>query len=71
VEPLTLILYYATYTFEELVHGVVLGRPEWIYYYLYYVTCNAFWLFIPIWLIYESTQKTSQAFIITEWREKC
>ena len=65
-----LILYYATYAFEELVHGVVLGRPEWIYYYFYYVMCNAFWLFIPTWLIYESTRETSRAFRIAESRGK-
>ena len=57
-----LILYYATCAFEELVHGVVLSRPERVYYYVYYVACNAFWVFIPGWLIYQSVRETSTAF---------
>lgn len=56
-----LILYYATCAFEEFVHGVVLSRPERVYYYAYYVVCNAFWLFIPGWLIYQSVRETSAA----------
>ncbi|KAH7117193.1 3-beta-hydroxysteroid-Delta(8),Delta(7)-isomerase, partial [Dactylonectria estremocensis] len=57
-----LILYYGTCAFEELVHGVILSRPEQFYYCVYYVLCNAFWLFIPGYLIYQSVQETSKAF---------
>ena len=61
-----LVLYYGTAMFEDLVHGVQLSRPERIYFYAYYVACNAFWIFIPIWLIYESVCKTSAAFTKTK-----
>ncbi|KAH6871676.1 3-beta-hydroxysteroid-Delta(8),Delta(7)-isomerase, partial [Thelonectria olida] len=57
-----LILYYGTCAFEELVHGVVLSRPERFYYCVYYAVCNSFWLFTPGWLIYQSVRETSMAF---------
>jgi cholestenol delta-isomerase len=57
-----LILYYGTCAFEEYIHGIVLSRPERVYYWAYYVLCNAFWLFIPGWLIFQSTRETSAAF---------
>jgi len=57
-----LILYFATCSFEELVHGVVVSRPEWAYYSMYYIACNAFWFFIPGYLIYRSCREISRAF---------
>ncbi|ATY63362.1 3-beta-hydroxysteroid-Delta(8),Delta(7)-isomerase [Cordyceps militaris] len=57
-----LVLYFATCTFEELVHGVVLSHPAPIYFWAYYITCNAFWLFIPGWLIYQSLSEVQAAF---------
>ena len=57
-----LILYYATCAFEEHIHGIVFSRPERIYYWAYYVLCNAFWLFIPGWLIFQSVRESSAAF---------
>lgn len=65
-----LILYYGTCAFEELVHGVILSRPERFYYCVYYVFCNAFWLFIPGYLIYQSVQETSKAFAKTKMAGK-
>ena len=56
-----LLLYYMTCAFEELVHGIVLSRPEYVYYYGYYLTCNAFWFFIPSWLIYQNVWEISNA----------
>ena len=58
-----LILYYGTCAFEELFHGIVLSRPERVYYWAYYVVCNAFWLFIPGWLIFQSAKETSAIFV--------
>ncbi len=62
-----LILYYGDeHMSEDLVHGVQVSRPERIYFYAYYVASNAFWLFIPAWLIYESVWETSVAFTKTK-----
>lgn len=57
-----LILYYATCAFEEFVHQVVLSHPSTIYYYVYFIICNAFWLFIPGYLIFDSVRETGNAF---------
>lgn len=61
-----LALYYSTCAFEELVHGIVLSHPARIYYWAYYVTCNAFWLFIPGWLIFQSLREIQMAFTLKE-----
>ncbi|TQS34476.1 hypothetical protein Golomagni_05138 [Golovinomyces magnicellulatus] len=59
-----LALYYATCAFEELAHGVILSHPARIYYWAYYVTCNAFWLFIPGWLVFQSLREIQLAFAL-------
>ncbi|KAK5722905.1 hypothetical protein LTR17_014208 [Elasticomyces elasticus] len=55
------ILYYATSAFDEAVNGVTYSRPEFLYYWFYFVIMNAFWTVIPAWLIYQSTVQTAKA----------
>lgn len=56
------VLYYATCTFAALVQGVHICRPEGLYFWAYYMLCNAFWIVIPFSLIVSSAKATSAAF---------
>lgn len=40
-------LYYMTNTFDIFYRGVSYSRPEFIYFWFYYVFINSFWIFIP------------------------
>lgn len=60
------ILYYATCAFDEIVAGQAYSRPERVYYWGLYVFLNAFWVFIPAYLIYQSTRETAKAFAIVQ-----
>ncbi|KAI0198773.1 EBDP4, emopamil-binding protein [Astrocystis sublimbata] len=55
------VLYYATFTFNSLVHGVEHSRPEAYYFYGYYVLMNGFWIVIPGFLIADSVRACGQA----------
>lgn len=41
-------LYYSTCYAEEAYKGIVYSRPEWLYFWIYYVGFNAPWVFVPI-----------------------
>lgn len=41
-------LYYSTCYAEEAYKGVVYSRPEFLYFWVYYVGFNAPWVFIPL-----------------------
>lgn len=55
------VLYYATSAFDHTVNGWTYNRPEPFYYWFYFVFMNAFWFFIPAYLIYQSTVQTARA----------
>ncbi|PLB44501.1 3-beta-hydroxysteroid-Delta(8),Delta(7)-isomerase [Aspergillus steynii IBT 23096] len=56
------ILYYGTCAFDFLVHGVEYSRPEEYYFYGYFVFLNAFWIVIPIVLIFNSIRACAGSF---------
>lgn len=56
------ILYFATCSFNDIIFSIDYCRPERIYFWAYYVLCNAFWIVIPGWLIYKSSVATTRAF---------
>ena len=41
------VLYYATNTFDIVFSGVTYSRPEFVYFWFYYVIINSFWITIP------------------------
>ena len=41
------VLYYATSMFDHYYRGLTYCRPEAYYFWVYYVTLNLFWIFIP------------------------
>jgi cholestenol Delta-isomerase len=41
------VLYYATNTFDIYYRGLSYSRPEFIYFWFYYVIINSFWIVIP------------------------
>ncbi len=43
-----LLLYYGTLSFEILYHGLSYCRPEFLYFWVYFVGTNAAWLVVPI-----------------------
>ncbi|PNS18245.1 hypothetical protein CAC42_7614 [Sphaceloma murrayae] len=61
-----LILYYATSLFDHYLLGIAYSRPEAYYYWGYYVFLNAFWMFIPGYLLYQSVRETGEAFKIAK-----
>ncbi|KJZ77029.1 hypothetical protein HIM_03350 [Hirsutella minnesotensis 3608] len=56
-------LYYATNWVEHLATGVSYSRPEWLYYWLYYVGFNLPWILVPL------GERSSRAFTFprSEW----
>lgn len=63
------VLYYATFTFNEVVHGVNFCRPERFYFYMYYLFCNAFWIVIPLILLISSVKETTRVFALAKKME--
>ncbi|KAF7547918.1 hypothetical protein G7046_g8862 [Stylonectria norvegica] len=61
-----LILYFATYHFNEQIFSIVYCRPEDIYFWAYYFLCNFFWVVIPIILIVSSCRETAGAFAMVK-----
>ena len=55
------VLYFATCFFDHKVYGAVYSRPETLYFWVYFVTLNAFWIVIPFWLIYGSSTSVVEA----------
>ena len=56
------VLYLATSTFNEAVIGIVFYRPERYYIYMYFILCNAFWIVIPLVLLFRSVKETATVF---------
>ena len=56
------VLYLATSTFNEAVIGIVFYRPERYYFYMYFILCNAFWIVIPLVLLFRSVKETATVF---------
>ncbi|OQD72383.1 hypothetical protein PENDEC_c021G00840 [Penicillium decumbens] len=57
------ILYYATCLFDNYILGLEYSRPEAAIFWGYFVFCNAFWIAIPLYLIYTSLCASKKAFI--------
>ncbi|KAK0711247.1 emopamil binding protein [Lasiosphaeris hirsuta] len=55
-------LYYGTCYFEERYNGVSYNRPEFLYYWAYYVGLNSPWAVVPAVLLYRSSRAVSRAF---------
>lgn len=51
------VLYYATTVLEGLIHS----RPEWLYFWFYFVFVNAIWIAIPSCVIYNAATRISAA----------
>lgn len=64
------ILYYATCTFDNWVKFTSYCRPETFYFFAYYLLCNAFWIVIPLLLIWQSAKETGKAFAKLQALEK-
>ncbi|KAJ6107996.1 Bcebp4 [Penicillium sp. IBT 18751x] len=56
------ILYYATCLFDNYILGLEYSRPEAAIFWGYFVFCNAFWIVIPLYLIYTSLCASKKAF---------
>lgn len=56
------VLYYATFFFDESIYSAVYCRPEAIYFWVYFITLNGFWIVIPSWVIIHSAMKITNAF---------
>lgn len=56
------VLYLSTCSYNEIVYDLVYCRPERIYYYAYYLLCNAFWIVIPGYIVYLSVVEITTAF---------
>ncbi|RHZ65685.1 EXPERA domain-containing protein [Aspergillus thermomutatus] len=60
------VLYYATSWFGHEVFGVAYSRPERYYFWGYFVFCNAFWIVVPLVLLYRSFKATAGAFAVQQ-----
>ncbi|KAK3191760.1 hypothetical protein K4F52_002184 [Lecanicillium sp. MT-2017a] len=66
-------LYYSTNWAEFQSNGVLYSRPEFLYYWVYYVGFNAPWAVVPVWLLCDSWKQMHRAFgalAATEIRKK-
>ncbi|KAM6484452.1 Emopamil-binding protein [Trichoderma sp. SZMC 28011] len=55
-------LYYATNWAEQRFHGVSYSRPEFLYFWIYYVGFNAPWAIVPFFLLADSYRRIVAAF---------
>ncbi|KAL7930965.1 Emopamil-binding protein [Trichoderma chlorosporum] len=55
-------LYYATNWAEQRFHGVSYSRPEFLYFWIYYVGFNAPWAVVPFFLLADSYSRIVTAF---------
>ncbi|SMQ47829.1 unnamed protein product [Zymoseptoria tritici ST99CH_1A5] len=56
------VLYYATSAFDHIILGKTYSRPEFLYFWFYFVFMNFIWIVIPGLLMYQSCKRTSAAF---------
>ncbi|KAJ5238616.1 hypothetical protein N7468_003235 [Penicillium chermesinum] len=57
------VLYYATCLFDSSILGLEYSRPEAAIFWGYFVFCNAFWIVIPLLLLYHSLCASTKAFV--------
>ncbi|KAJ5556841.1 hypothetical protein N7494_000756 [Penicillium frequentans] len=57
------VLYYATCMFDHYILDLSYSRPEASIFWGYFVFCNAFWIVIPLVLLYNSLSVSKKAFI--------
>ncbi|KAK0630788.1 Emopamil-binding protein [Bombardia bombarda] len=62
-------LYYGTCHFEEKYRGVSYSRPEFLYFWVYYVGFNAPWVVVPLFLAYQSATAIQRSFNAAEVRK--
>lgn len=55
------VLYYGTCMHDAANRGIEYSRPEAYYYWGYYVLLNAFWVFIPLYLLAQSARTITAA----------
>ncbi|KAK3333826.1 Emopamil binding protein-domain-containing protein [Cercophora scortea] len=56
-------LYYGTCYFEETFRGVSYSRPEFLYFWVYYVGFNAPWVVVPALLLRQSAAAIRRSFV--------
>ncbi|OAR02486.1 hypothetical protein LLEC1_05296 [Akanthomyces lecanii] len=57
------LLYYSTNWVDYRFSGVSYSRPEFLYYWVYYVGFNAPWFFVPLGLLYDSWSRITSAIV--------
>ncbi|KAF2087060.1 Emopamil-binding protein [Saccharata proteae CBS 121410] len=55
------VLYYATSLFDHYLMDLSYSRPEAYYFWVYFVLMNAFWIAIPLALIFSSVKHSARA----------
>ncbi|KAK3322138.1 Emopamil binding protein-domain-containing protein [Apodospora peruviana] len=59
-------LYYGTCIVDERRSGQGYSRPEFLYFWVYYVGFNSPWVFVPSFLLYQSSHAIQRAFEVSE-----
>ncbi|KAH7160003.1 Emopamil binding protein-domain-containing protein [Dactylonectria estremocensis] len=62
-------LYYLTNWMEGQLYGVAYSRPEFLYYWVYYIGFNMPWAIVPVVLLWDSWQQVMRAFSALEEEE--
>ncbi|KAF7542583.1 hypothetical protein G7Z17_g11455 [Cylindrodendrum hubeiense] len=62
-------LYYLTNWMEGQMYGVAYSRPEFLYYWVYYIGFNMPWAIVPVVLLWDSWQQIMRAFSALEEKE--
>ncbi|TQV91397.1 EBDP2-like protein [Cordyceps javanica] len=57
------LLYYSTNWVDYRFSGISYSRPEFLYYWVYYVGFNAPWFFVPLGLLYDSWSQITSAIV--------
>ncbi|KAJ3494037.1 hypothetical protein NLG97_g4337 [Lecanicillium saksenae] len=57
------LLYYSTNWVDYRFSGISYSRPEFLYYWVYYVGFNAPWFFVPLGLLYDSWSHITSAIV--------
>ncbi|KAH7313383.1 Emopamil-binding protein [Stachybotrys elegans] len=63
------ILYYGTNWTEMQFHGVAYSRPEFLYFWVYYIGFNLPWAVVPFGLLYDSYRRINRAFTALQEKE--
>jgi cholestenol delta-isomerase len=60
------VLYYGTVYYDAVQHGGVFCRPEGYYFWAYFMQMNAFWIVIPIYLVWQSALEITRVFKVVQ-----